>query len=458
MSIISIRICPAPLHLVRCGLILILLIPIHLSAQDENSQTRSQPEVEVTDKTASNTQQDKMSEDELWKLTREKHTESVYRQYKLMVERGMYSGKYLDQANDMILEIREDNVWTSIVERGNVKGYREYLEMYPGGKYTSQAQKALRSLAPARKTAPANSTPPPKPKTEITISANPEDSLWNEIFQNPSEEAYRQYLHDYPEGKYLVNALKELPILATLERSERDVQFQLLKLEFVKYPISIVDVKIDDPDAEGKGNWSSRELIAKYQPGRDSSYTYIWKSEDFIANIESMGGLDAVISLGLGNPITYQILFEDALGRQKSFRINTSTPQLELIAVWGKGVEEDSLFVCMTGGVAPYSVRLNRDGSQFFQLELPMKKHQTKPDTWYLLKKDVINEYELDQPYYLVSFFDAQHMENISFDQEVFFQKVWDFDWLISWEGVLLLVLVIALLSWLIFRYGRMII
>jgi hypothetical protein len=101
----------------------------------------------------------------------------------------------------------EQLYWESVEKYPSAESYQDYLKHYPRGKFTDIAQNQLNNFT---KIIPA--IPPLSEHIKTAIDATPkiEQLYWDNIQQYPSAKLYREYLRQYPDGKFVALASTQL--------------------------------------------------------------------------------------------------------------------------------------------------------------------------------------------------------------------------------------------------------
>jgi tRNA A-37 threonylcarbamoyl transferase component Bud32 len=151
--------------------------------------------------------------------------------------------------------------WNSVKDSTEPQLYREYLAKYPQGRFASLANAKLQILA--RKVAPE---PPGKSKAD-TASRDQEVELafWNSIKDADEPELYRDYLKQYPHGKFESLARTKLDMSAARPHFKRPPG--QLNIPFPAIPdlTGIGDPKL----AAELSEWNSLRDAKDPQPYRD---------------------------------------------------------------------------------------------------------------------------------------------------------------------------------------------
>jgi hypothetical protein len=93
------------------------------------------------------------------------------------------STDYADSARERIRILREDSVWRAAQLSDDIHKLRDYLKVYPDGKYTAEAKTQCVDLA---------------------------DQQWKPLTKSRSESAIRQFIENYPETTRIKDAEKRI--------------------------------------------------------------------------------------------------------------------------------------------------------------------------------------------------------------------------------------------------------
>ena len=379
----------------------------------------------------------KQTEDEFWKGTQETHTEDAYRRYKLMVEKRIFSGEYLDEANKQMRIIREDGIWRHTKEKNTGLFYEKYLQTYPDGRYVEEAKRRLNELNSNFKAA---------------TTTNREDSLWNEISKSGMEDLYKRYLIDYPDGKYQVEALSNIQIFPTMEKDKSDMSMATIFFSYVKLPLILTKVEFSDVNEGINEEFTPLNIEGEQQ---DNKRNYEWDEGAFSASISaSFLKNGALVKLQTGKFATYKLHFEDSLGREIIIPVNMNVPPLDLVTIEGDSVDQDTLFLTITGGVEPYSIWLNDVDNDNLVLEAELKINEAVENSWFLVKSELRENPKIKDAVYSISIVDNLRLEIQQSDKDVYFpQDSFAIDTDKTW--MFLLPIWIILLIWLLIRYRK---
>jgi len=178
------------------------------------------------------------NEDHHWRNTTKTDTVAAYKNYLATFPKG----KYATLAKKRIAEIEEptiinnnDNfakvetdIWEKIKNSTNIDDFKNYLQKYPNGKYTTEAKKRIGQIIAGQKSdkpdiKPDSFSKPVRFKTPLIIAIATaiaiilffllkpsEDGDWQEAQNQNNEAAYSQYLADYPQGKYTAAAQENI--------------------------------------------------------------------------------------------------------------------------------------------------------------------------------------------------------------------------------------------------------
>ncbi len=136
-------------------------------------------------------QQDKIdNEDEVYQKAVVSISETLLERYL----QSYPGGKYIAEANQLILERKDRNGWNRAVVTHKTEGYLHYLKIFPHGKHINEAQEAIERLD--------------KVAYEVAIASG-------------TAVALKSYLSDYPEGKF-----REDVMLRLEERMEYDAYLE----------------------------------------------------------------------------------------------------------------------------------------------------------------------------------------------------------------------------------------
>lgn len=102
------------------------------------------------------------------------------------------------------LKITEDQLWTQVLEKGEVQDFENYLDYFPDGQYAERAQKQILALR--------------------------EEDIWKSTLLKDNELAYQTYIQKYlTSGKYLDEAHERLQVIRARHEERKGLLEQLAK-------------------------------------------------------------------------------------------------------------------------------------------------------------------------------------------------------------------------------------
>ncbi|MEL6256562.1 MAG: hypothetical protein AAFR87_31455 [Bacteroidota bacterium] len=390
------------------------------------------------------------NEDEYWEKTKSIHTEDAYRKYILLSNQGKYTGKYLSDASRAIQDIWDDKAWARAKEKATVSAYEEYLASNSEGKYREEALKKIgtspktRSAKPAskgvrppakvavRKTKPVEKVKiaakeKPAESVEIDLSQIPlmyEDSVWNSTINWDSETSYKNYLDQFPQGRYVEEALKKIPIEVSFVRNQQGQGRSIFNLSYGMNPVIIskISLRSDNGDKDKSAFELAKDVLKTENLQGDSVYTYSIKDMGVNVRMDMPAPLDAKVVMLANRANAYKIEFRDALGRTTEIALDPASDEFKVEYISGYGVGEDTLYFKLSGGSPDYTV-------QFFELDRYVVRHEVTlrndhgkidTDLWYIDKIQEAEIAELSGDYYL-TLFDAGKAHRIEHNRIIHF-------------------------------------
>jgi len=378
------------------------------------------------------------NEDEYWEKTKSIHTEDAYRKYILLSNQGKYTGKYLSDASKAIQDIWDDKAWARASEKATVSAYEEYLASNSEGKYRAEALKKIGTRAKTRSANPSKGVKPPpkvaaskpKPKpiekeakkvavvepaagsaVDIDLSQIPliyEDSVWNSTINWDSETSYKSYLDQFPQGRFVEDALRKIPIEVSFVRNQQGQGRSIFNLSYAMNPVIIskISLRSENGDIDRAAFELARDILKTENLQGDSVYTYSVKDMGINARMDMPEPLDAKVVMLANRSNAYKVEFRDALGRTTEIALDPASDEFKIEYISGYGTGEDTLFFKLSGGKPDYTV-------QFFELDRYVVRHEVKlkndhgkldNDLWYVDKNQVAELAELSGDYYLTLF------------------------------------------------------
>ena len=135
----------------------------------------------------------KKSDEEIWKDLNANPTIEGFQKYVDFKPLG----KYVDEAQDMILALKEDGIWETTQRRNNATAYNDYIQQFPNGKYSAKALELLESID--------------------------ENTEWADALRKNSLSGFMSYLIKYPNGSKAADANQRIERLkATQQESSAE--------------------------------------------------------------------------------------------------------------------------------------------------------------------------------------------------------------------------------------------
>lgn len=149
-------------------------------------------------------------------------------------------GNPMDQVDDdggqfiFHLRVDEGRDWALAQKKNNLEGFETYLERYPNGKYVNEARKSVGALKEdaiwnlvLEREEPIVALLPKMEETIMAQKAEKEEEEINEQAQilQDYEEALKDYIFKYPEGKYKEDAIRKNKIF-----NDEKVWFNALRI------------------------------------------------------------------------------------------------------------------------------------------------------------------------------------------------------------------------------------
>ncbi len=389
----------------------------------------------------------------------------------------------------------EEELWAQIIERDEEDGYRLYLRKLEiegntfSGKYKDEAVQRIIELrdeknwklASDKNTVKAyrrylsdysdgkyvaeakrriNSMTKSTVSTPSTPKAEPEpededEKQWLIALEKDTEDAYSQYISLHPEGKHIDEALQKVEIIVRMDPPINGIQTQYnLNFSNIQYPLILESVQLQN-HPEQLFLPSADEFIVETQSTEDKPfYDYSWEEGEMKLQIQSIGRRDAHVLMTLGTPDKYKFIFKDALERTRELVIDPDLAALEIDSIWGELKSEDTLFVKLDGGKPDYFIRLSHEEDQFSSYEKQLNKHPYYSDVWYLDKESLFEEKDFESGVFKVSLLDSRKLEEVSYDRS---KIAVDGGYLLSGISLwwVLLPVWLVLIVWLVVKYRR---
>jgi len=400
-------------------------------------------------------------EDETWEQIQAENTEEAYMRYTIEYPEG----KYIEQAQEQIINLRDDNFWETVLEDNTSASYRRYMKIYPRGRHLAEAKEKLGlnnsppeespftdggsstvaenrprgnenrpssppvAEAPTRKpveTEPApNETVIAEPKpadTEPKPAIDPEEALWSEARKTGTEVSYRNYLTEYPNGKYVNDAIGRVPMELDMLRSNTADSVFVLTIKYAERPVSVKRVELlgdtmryfpeESPETVSSSELLDGTIIKEYK----------WGAGRFSADVTPVNPITTEMIITLGTEREYRMYIEDVDGNQREVNLAGGVSALELLGVLGYEPDNDTLFLTIRGGQPEYYARIvdmGQDVNNYLHEEI------LKPDiyenTWYLAKSNLIKENKIPSGNYDVYVLDSRKLESVKYTRSVTF-------------------------------------
>lgn len=410
------------------------------------------------------------SEDEYWEKTKSIHTEDAYRKYILLSNQGKYTGKYLSDASKAIQDIWDDKAWARASEKATVSAYEEYLAANSEGKYRAEALKKIGTRVKTRSANPSASVnvpakvavrkpkapekvavvkPAPESAVEIDLSQIPliyEDSVWNSTINWDSETSYKSYLDQFPQGRYVEDALRKIPIEVSFVRNQQGQGRSIFNLSYAINPVIIskISLRSENGNVERVAYELAKDILKTENLLGDSVYTYSVKDMGINARMDMPAPLEAKVVMLANRSNAYKVEFRDALGRTTEIALDPASDVFKIEYISGYGTSEDTLFFKLIGGKPDYTV-------QFFELDRYVVRHEVKlrndhgkldKNLWYINKKQVEKEAKLSGDYYL-AIFDSVKARKLEHNRIVHFSV----GFLGNMENIILILIILLFLT-----------
>lgn len=411
------------------------------------------------------------SEDEYWEKTKSIHTEDAYRKYILLSNQGKYTGKYLSDASKAIQDIWDDKAWARASAKATISAYEEYLASNSDGKYRAEALKKVGTKVKTRSANPRVGVKPPPPKVavskpkpvkkpeaakpkpvesvDIDLSQIPliyEDSVWNSTINWDSETSYKNYLDQFPQGRYVEDALRKIPIEVSFVRNQQGQGRSIFNLSYAINPVIIskISLRSESGSRDRAAFELAKDMLKTENLQGDSVFTYAIKDMGINARMDMPEPLDAKVVMLANRSNAYKVEFRDALGRTTEIALDPASDEFKIEYISGYGTRDDTLFFKLSGGKPDYTV-------QFFELDRYVVRHEVKlrndhgkidGDLWYVDKNQVVDMAELSGDYYL-TLFDAGRAHKLEHNRIVHFSTGFFGDI----ENIVLILIIILFLS-----------
>ncbi|MCB0571271.1 MAG: caspase family protein [Phaeodactylibacter sp.] len=118
-----------------------------------------------------------------WAAAETEHSIGAYENYLALYPEG----KNVRQAQEALLELKDDEAWVISAEKGSMAAYEAYLEQFPKGRHDIEARSRMKTIQ--------------------------EDHEWGEAQQVNEVWGYQNYLEKYPQGKYVQAASSRISAL-----------------------------------------------------------------------------------------------------------------------------------------------------------------------------------------------------------------------------------------------------
>ncbi len=149
------------------------------------------------------------AEDAVWTQVKQDNTLAIFQAYL----KAYPQGRFITEANNGIaalnrleLDKRENATWTRAQQSASVAAYQAYLAEYPQGRFVTDAAKAITALKRVEAAQRLEAT---------------EATAWKQAQQNANLAGYQAYLRDYPTGKFAEEARKGLAEFERIEAENR---------------------------------------------------------------------------------------------------------------------------------------------------------------------------------------------------------------------------------------------
>jgi hypothetical protein len=330
------------------------------------------------------------------------------------------------QANEM-LDRMDDQEWGKAKRTNICQDFQRYLNKWStgifNGKYTYEAKNAIRRCDDASPV-----TPPP-----VSKGGEPDPELLAyQACVGAGEDSTvilcKQYLDDYPEGRYRKQVIERMPLEADpFERDKSRDDIFRGKLRYALAPLTVEAVILPlEPESSFMLTQSEE---GKYAFG-DSLLEILTKE-------------DGTIEVTTYAQKVFDITIADATGRSHVFQIDASQPRLEILSfIDGK----DSVIFSLQGGRPPYLMQLLRSGSDGVERELSLQNLASTG----IAKIDIL---DMDGPKlngkYRVRFLDERRTESVTADSTIFLEGS------TSPIPYILGILLLLVLAWLGYNFFR---
>lgn len=152
-------------------------------------------EAEVTEEAKTPEPVKKTSDEEAWVKALEKDTLEGYREYLTLFP----DGKFKDDAQAQI-DGYDNKAWTIAEQRNTISGYEDYLQSWPEGLHASKARERIAQMK-ARAEAIAK---------DAAERAAQDTQDWEAAAKQNTIDSYGQYLTKHPAGKYIDQAQERM--------------------------------------------------------------------------------------------------------------------------------------------------------------------------------------------------------------------------------------------------------
>lgn len=191
---------------------------------------------------------------------------------------GYLTGSVIDQLNDeaakrsreleeearerqALADARDTQYWRDTGQAGDEAGLRAYLKRYPDGLYAEIATTRLEVIEEAR----------------APVISRSEKRFWDRVEDTDTEDAYRSYINEYPNGAFVRDAQNRLDEIEAAQRSEADNR-QYLAIERSVAGNSVARKLVEnrlaalglDPGrVDGTFDEKTREALRRFQRARN---------------------------------------------------------------------------------------------------------------------------------------------------------------------------------------------
>ena len=373
-----------------------------------------------------------MSESEYWNLVVKENSLDGYQRYMLEFP----DGTHYDEAVEKVVVLRDEIAWQNALAENTPASFSRYLKIYPRGVHVEDARKKLNLGEPIKvakntrgtvnekppTTAKPENTSTPSERVEAPVSSPrvSEKSVWDRALESGNPDLFKQYLEDYPRGRYRSDAIDRIPMEFSLTRSDSIDSLFFLTVRFAKKPVNIVSAEVpnkglsyipDNPGMDGRSDSPRR----RRRIAEETRY-FFWPEGNITAFISDEDELSTEMVINVGSKDKYQMRIEDESGDSWKIELESSLPSLELLGVVGVDGTMDTAFFTLKGGIPDYYVRIVKKGKDVndYIHEAPLNKDRAE-FTWYLDKSHLVNSGIVPSGNYEVYVLDSRKLEHIKY-------------------------------------------